>query len=809
MKILPLLLCGLSAAVQAGGMSPLVVAPDLVRAQPAAGAGAVVPAPLPRPASSQAIDAPVGTNPVGVGVGRPDPRPQARPSAATAPAASGAGTPGQTEVRALRITGVRTVELVAEGDAQMRRDDIVLTADRLAYDELLDQVTAEGKVRVEKGDGWLTGSWAQLILHEWVGELRSPAYSFKRRSRLRDDDRFGAEPVEVTGSGRGDALLFEGENQYRLANATWSTCEPDDPAWYIQAEDLELDYDREIGRARGSKLVFKDVPILWWPWIEFPLAEQRQSGFLVPTVGMSNKTGLDISVPYYWNIAPNYDATLAPRFMGRRGLQLAGEFRYLTPVSQGQARLEWLPSDRVSGERRSLASFQHQQMLSPRLYASVDYNGVSDDQYFEDLSTRVSVASKVNLLREAQLHYNGGWWNLAGLVQSYQTLSGDDPYRRLPQIQFNTGAGNLPGGAQFAFAGEYARFAHADADRAEGDRLTLYPQVSFPFERPGYYLTPRISLHHTRYELDHPLVGGRKSITRSLPILSVDGGLFFDRTVHLFGHDYQQSLEPRLFYVKVPYSRQDDIPVFDSARYDFGFAQIFSEMRYAGGDRIADSNQLTAAVTTRLIEPATGIERLRLTLGQRYYFSDQRVSLNELGRTPVESLRTSRRTDLLAALSSRMTPRTAIESAWQYSPSSGLTERFNFYVRHQRGFAKALNFGYRFSRDVLEDLDVSAQWPLGGRWYGVGRITRSLKEKRVTEAIGGVEYLSECGCWILRTAVHRFATNPDRVTNALFVQLELKGLGSVGNSPLSLLRRSVPGYGRIDDPISDRFFGAE
>lgn len=718
----------------------------------------------------------------------------------------------------MRILGVRTVELVAEGDAELQREGVILSADRLVYNELTDEVQATGNVRWVQGEDWVTGSWARLIVHEWVGELEAPTYFLSRTSKARP----GEVPVQVSGSGRADTMYFEGENQYRLTNATWSTCKPESPDWYIKAAELELDYDREVGVARGTSLVFKDVPIFWWPWMEFPLAQQRQSGFLTPTIGVSNKTGVDVSFPYYWNIAPNYDATIAPRYMGRRGLQLAGEFRYLSGDYRGQSRVEWLPRDKVTGERRTLGSLQHLHRITPRLAASLDLNAVSDDDYFEDLSSRVGVASRVNLLRQGVLSYSGGWWWASALAQTYQTLEGSSPYRILPQLRLVADRADLPAGLRFAFSGEHVEFRHPDGARAEGGRFTLYPQISVPYHRAAFYVTPKIGVHHTRYNLDRPLrdpatdTFGRKSITRNLPIVSVDGGVFFEREASVFGQAYTQTLEPRIFYLYIPYRRQDDIPRFDTSRYDFGFAQIFSENRYSGGDRIGDANELTAAVTTRLIDPASGAERFRATLGQRFFFDDHRVTLNEFGRPEVEPTRTRKRTDLLAAMSGRVTATTSIDSAWQYNPFDKVTERFNLAIRYQPEFAKVLNVGYRFSRDVvedsrggLEDLDISAQWPLGGRWYGVGRVTRSLKERRVTEAVAGVEYVSECGCWVFRTAAHRFATNPDRVTNALFFQLELNGLGSVGASPINLLKRSVPGYGRINESMSDRVFGEE
>ena len=846
LALMPCLLM-LSGVSLAGGLAPLSVSPDLIRSplprsvQQTPAAESVVERSGEVPVETRAAPARVELEPLHGGadtspsvdaetvtdtaertaaprtgdVGAGDVA-GARPLLSATPALRSpvAGAPlesGATQVSALRIVGVRAVELVAEGEAELVRDSRVLTADRVIYNELTDEATADGNVRLSHDDDWLAGDWARLIVHEWVGELDQPRYLFTRQSRARP----GETQRTIVGTGGADVMYFEGENQYRMVNATWTTCEPEDPDWFIRAADLELDYDREIGVARGATLVFKDTPILWWPRMSFPLAEQRQSGFLVPTIGVSNKTGFDLAVPYYWNIAPNYDATITPRLMGRRGLQLGAEYRYLSQNYSGEIRGEWLPKDRVTGESRSLGAIQHQHRLSPRLTASVDYNWVSDDTYFEDLSSRIAVASRVNLLRQGRMVYQGGWWSAQGLLEGYQTLDGFGPYRRLPQLSLSAFRADLPAGLAFGFSGEYVDFQHKDSTVPEGRRTHLQPQLSLPIRSAAYFVTPRVSLNHTRYDLGRALAGGRDAITRTIPVFSVDSGLFFERDTNFFGQAYLQTLEPRLFYLRVPYRDQEDIPIFDSGRFDFGFAQLFSENRYVGVDRIGDANELTAAVTTRFIESGSGAERLRATLAQKFYFDDQRVSLNELGRAPVEDVRTRRRTDVLLAASGRLTQAVSVDSLWRYDPFEGDTQRFNFALRYNPEVGRVLNVGYRYARQLLDgreglkDVDFSAQWPLGNRWYGVGRITRSLKDKRVTEAVAGVEYLSTCGCWVFRTAAHRFATDPTRTTNALFFQLELTGLGGIGPSPVNLLTRSVPGYGKINEPMSDRYFGAD
>ncbi|HRA81559.1 MAG TPA: LPS-assembly protein LptD [Thauera sp.] len=829
-RLIPLLLCWMSGTALATGLPPLLVSPDLVRASKAV----VKPAPtvqqkLP-PASSGQSPSQSRSQPPSTPPGTPSSAPvkgrvsvtQQPAEAAQAPVRSravaepaGALPAGSTSVKALRILGARSVELVADGDAELQRDDILLTADRVTYREPTDEAIAEGNVELRQGEDTIAGPKATLVIGESTGTFESPAYQLKRQ---RQPNLSGEAPRAVAGSGQADLLRLEGENQYRLQNATWTTCEARDPDWYIKARELELDYDREVGTAHGGSIVFMDTPIFWMPWAEFPLTGQRQSGLLPPTFGSSNKTGIDLTVPYYWNIAPNYDATVAPRFMGRRGVQLAGQYRYLGDGYKGDARVEWMPNDKVTGEDRTLASFQHQQRITPALYGSLDLNSVSDDAYFEDLSSRISVASRVHLLREGRLYYTGAdWWNVSALVQSYQTLNPDPdsitatPYRRLPQLLLGAYRPDLPAGLVFDLKSEFVRFAHPDERYAEADRLTAYPQLSLPLQGAAWFLTPKAGFHASRYAIDRPQsqAGKPESISRNMPIMSIDSGLFFERDTTLFGSDFVQTLEPRLFYLRVPGRDQRDIPLFDTTTYTQSFAEIFSENRFSGGDRIGDANDLTAAVTTRLIDPETGAERLRALVGQRYYFSNQEVALFE-GQ---DLIKAGGRTDVLAGLGGRVSRTVSIDSYLQYNTDDGETQRFNATMRYQPAYAQALNLSYRYGPNVvgsdgeigLEDVDVSGQWPIGRGWYGVGRVTRSLKEGRVTEAIGGLEY--DGGCWAFRVAMHRFAIDREDVSKAIYVQLELNDLAGIGSNPLSLITRSVPGYGKINDSSADRVFG--
>lgn len=719
---------------------------------------------------------------------------------------------GVTTLQAERIHGQRFGELMASGDVEIQRADLHLRADELRYDELQDRVSATGNVRVRNPAGLtITGPSADITLYTRSGEIHAPHYCYEpaeeaRAPTLLEELTGKASRPSFSGEGHAQSLRFEGENHYRLERGTWSTCRGPDPDWYIRADDLQLDFDRSRGEVEDSVLVFKNTPILWWPWAKFPLDSRRQSGFLAPTVTLSSRKGVDLSVPYYWNIAPNYDATLTPRLLTRRGMMLGAEYRYLTrQYGSGTFRGEWMPDDRKRGSSRALGSWQHLHALLPGLAASVDFNAVSDAEYFDDISSQVQTSALTHLSRNVALNYTGGgWWQASLQAQAWQTLGAENyasaPYQKMPEFALTANRA-LPSGLRFTLDSTWTDFdlQHRLDNLARGTRLYAYPQIGWDFERPEGFLKPRIGINYTRYNLDNqPIQNGRTEITRSLPVFSLDSGLFFDRYATWRGRDFRQTLEPRLFYVYAPYRDQDDIPLFDTARYDFGMAQIFSENRYAGKDRFADSNQVTLALTSRLIEEASGAERLQLMLGQRYYFADRKVLL------PREKATQSNRSDLLAQVRGELGYNVSVSSSLQYNLDDRRSERYNVGIRYLPAAGKTLAAGYRYANDVLHEVDVAAQWPVFQNWLLVGRVSRSIMDDRVTDAIGGLEY--NAGCWRVRTAVHHYTTTNNKVNNTFFVQLELNGLGALGTNPVDLLRRRVPGYGQIGSTLDNPAF---
>ncbi len=787
---------GAGAAVAAEPLPPLRVDPALLKATPKPLERAATP---PRVGTPSTPGAPVKP---AAGLAPAVSATPAPPAAATTPPSAA----DSTFIQADEILGRNDVETVAEGHVEMTRTGSRLTADHLIYRHLEDESEAVGNVRLTRDQDVITGPHMQMKVQDNLGVFEQPHYSITRIPQaVAGAAAYSAAPRQpVTGTGEASRIDFEGEGLYRLKAATYSTCVPPNRDWYLQADEMYLDYNSETGEASGSKIYFKDTPILYWPWLTFSLNNQRKSGLLAPTIGSSSTSGLELTVPWYWNIAPNMDATIAPRILSRRGVQLNSEFRYLERAYTGMARVEYLPNDQLAHENRSAYALVHNQILAPGLTGNLNLNGVSDDRYFADLSSKVAMVSQANLLRQGSLTYSaGGWWQANLLVQRYQTLQDPaapvaTPYYRLPQLTLTAARPDLPGGLAFNFASEYVNFSHPT--QVIGHRSTLYPQLALPLQTSAFFLTPKLGLHLSRYTLDRQAAGVPDQLSRTVPIFSIDSGVVFERDVNWFGRSLNQTLEPRFFYLYVPNRDQGQIPVFDSALTDFNFAQIFGENRYGGGDRIGDANQLTSALVSRLIDPGTGAELMRGAVGQRFYFHDQQVTL------PGEVARVSRKTDLLAAFSGRVLPHVHLDAGWQYSPNFDRTERLNVGGRYQPESNKVLNAGYRYTRDQVGQVDVSGQWPLAGAWYGVGRYNYSLKERRLIEGVAGLEY--DGGCWVARVVLHRLATQTTTASTTFFLQLELNGLARIGSNPLELLKRNIAGYGLINQPTADPVFGA-
>src|SRR5450759_2363409 len=608
---------------------------------------------------------------------------------------------GPRQIEANRVEGVLDERTTAAGNVTLRQEGLALHADRIEYQDGSDTAIASGNVVLDRDGDIVKGDNLELKLDTEIGYVDNPRFYFSKKLNRRNEAWVNAKRVDL-----------EGDDKERFIGADYTTCRPGDDEWYLRISELGLDHTRSVGTGYNGTVVFKGVPILYMPYMTFPLNNDRKSGFLSPTFGSSSSSGLDLSLPYYWNIAPNMDATLTPTILTRRGLQLGSEFRYLEPRFQGQFDAEYLPNDRVIGRDRYLATLKHTHNFADWIgngwTGTVNAQMVSDDNYFRDLSTRIASTAQTNLPRDISLNYGNAWLGFSAHTLSYQTLQDPaapvlPPSTLEPQLTLNSHKDNY-GGFDLNLSSELTDFRHPTL--VNGTRLIINPSVAFPITRSYGFFTPKLGYSYTRYELGENNTGGLASATRSLPIASLDTGMVFERDFSFRGAPLVQTLEPRLYYLNVPFRDQSRLPNFSTAESDFNFAQIFTENIFIGGDRVADANQTTLAVTSRLIEKETGIERLRAAFGQVFYFSTPRVTLNTPG---VEQVRSS---DLLAALSGQVLGSVWLDSSFQYSTNLNQLEKTSASVRYSPDPGKIFNVSYRYTRDSLRQVDISTQWPV-------------------------------------------------------------------------------------------------
>lgn len=679
-----------------------------------------------------------------------------------------------TVLRADEVEGQTEDKLTAKGNVFLKRGDQQLESDWLRLFEASKEIYAGDKTKLTQKGDVLTGGQLYIKDDTREGYLESPIYQLGKRN------------------GRGDALrlLFNGPEKYRLNEARYTTCPANVSDWYVRAHEMDLDYTRNLGTGYHTTIEFKGVPLLYAPWMDFSLDGARKSGFLAPTIGTTGSGGFDFSMPYYWNIAPNRDATITPRFIAKRGVLVNGEFRYLDPTYAGQVSLEVIPQDRVFASSRNAFSWQHGHNLAPGWRAESNIQRASDDLYFADFGDRIAVASKLFLPQEGTVFYNGvPGLNVAMRVQRYQTLQDpvnpvSPPYARLPQVTaaYNMSLAGLPLDIQT----EAVRFAHPT--KIKGDRFTAYPSLRLPLTSSYGFLIGKIGAHISRYQL-----GDGRDLSRNLPIFSLDGGLLFDREFNFAGRDLVQSLEPRVYYVRIPYRDQSTLPNFDSSLTGFNFAQMFNENQFTGGDRINDANQLTLAVTSRLFNADDGAERLRVAVGQRFNLSRSKVYLN----TPGDNGGDANESNLVAAVGGQPSEHWWLDSAWQYNRQEGRTQKLGLSLRYQPRYNSLINLRYRLDKVTdIKQIDLSAQWPIYGNWYGLARENWSIRDQRTLEGLLGVEYNG--GCWVFRLVAQRFVTPGNLTKSTFFLQLELNDLGKLGSNPLETLKQSIPGYNKLN-----------
>ena len=708
--------------------------------------------------------------------------------------------PGQkpaTFVLGDSTNGTTDQDLAVKGAAEVRRNTVVIKSDALHYDQDSDMADAYGQVRLNNNGTTFAGPEAHMRVDSSEGFMTAPKYHFN-----------------VTGgSGSAERVDLLDNERSVFTKGTYTACAcADNPAWYIKGSEFDFDTGADEGVAYNSVLFFQGVPVFASPWLSFPLSGERRSGILPPTFSLSSTNGFELSVPYYFNIAPNRDLTLTPRLISKRGVQLQAAFRYLSPTYSGSITGEFLPNDRLTKTNRYALYIQHNQNFGNGFGGYIYYNKVSDNTYPEDLSSSANQfmnGTQLLYQQEAGLTYNNGPWSVLAREQHWQTLTPSvAPYGREPQLNVKYAKYNV-GGFDFGAEADYTNFRITTADMTQGQRVMFNPYISYSVVGPGYFVTPKVQWHFASYNLNNISTdvpaGTPKNFTESIPTLTFDTGLIFDRSVRLFGEDYIQTLEPRLYYVYTPYRNQASAPLFDTAESDFGLAEIFTPNTFVGNDRIADANRLTAAITTRFINPATGDERARFVIAQQYYFQDHRVTL-----LPNQTSTQATHSDLIVGASLKLGAGFASETAFQYNADNNQLVKTSVGFGFSPATGKVLNVAYRYTRanttldnEPINQVLVSGQWPLSHRVFGVGRFNYDLGGHRIVDGLVGLQY--DADCWTLGAGIQRYAnglnTSGQHQSSTRFLaQLTFKGLSSVDNGLIAAFRSSVAGYTPLPPP---------
>jgi LPS-assembly protein len=765
------------------------------------------PSQMPSPAARSAVPAPPPAGEPAAKSGNPA-NPKA-PVKERKPGVNDGAIDIHSDHATLGVDGNATLKgnvIVSQGDRQIHADEI-------EYNSKKNSFKTDSSLEYEDPLVKITGNGGDYSPSEGA-DFRSATFDLRQRPA-----RGSADAMKLTPLGVID-----------LKGVRFTTCPKTEEAWEIRAKSITLDTAAQVGEARAAIVNFEGVPILYLPWLSFPLSNQRKSGFLYPTIGSNSRSGASVSIPYYWNIAPNADMTFEPIEYSRRGIDLGGELRYLNTGEHGGLNWNFLPYDSVFGAGRSRVKLTNALELARDVRFSIDAENISDTHYFEDFAQGPEGTSTAFVQQQAKLAYRDEHWNVDGEIQHYRTVDYtlaqvDRPWARLPSLAASADFGWGPAGQlRYGFESEVVNF-HRSIDQFEvtgvgagtlenvclrtpnpcvnGWRADVMPRASLNFDAPGYFVRPGVAWRVTQYELDNTLPGQDKSPTRSLPIASFDTGLIFER---LAGSHNQRTitLEPRMMYLYVPYRNQDQLPLFDTGIPDLDPVELFRTNRYVGADRVSDANQVSMGVTSRLLDARNGRQFLTATVGQIYYITNPRVVLPPAfvqGQlVPTETPRTDHRSDFVAQVALTAFEDWSADIGVQWNPQNSQAERSEVNVQYKPSGQSVINLGYRYQRDVLEQAELSSSWPVSDAWNIFVRGIYSIQDHKPLERFAGFEYRA-C-CWRVRVGGRSFvSTRTGSSSTGVYLQLELTGLASVGSESDSFLTTAIRGYVPADNPI--------
>ena len=697
------------------------------------------------------------------------------------PAPAVAATGGKIKVDSDKASVGVNGNMTLQGNVDVRQGDREIRANAVEYDAQHSSISTEGSIDYSDPVVHVAGEGGSYSAAQGA-DFKSAQFELRQRAAR----------------GSADVMRLTPDGVIRLEGVSFTTCPASDRSWRLRAERITLDTRTKLGSGRAARIDFKGVPLIYLPWVSFPLGTERKSGFLFPSIGNTTRGGLQLSVPYYWNIAPNVDLTFQPVEYSRRGTDLGADLRYLTASQRGELEWNYLPNDTVFGGSRSRVRLTNVAELPGDFRFSIDAGNVSDSRYFEDFSQGPEGTSTAFVERRATLSLRNEHWRVDAEAQQYQTIdstlfkpdagcpnSDCRPYARVPRLAASADYGWGP--AQLLRYGLDSEVVNFDRETGvTGWRVDLMPTASLNLDGPGYFLRPALAWRTTHYELNNSTPGESRAPSRTLPLASFDTGLLFE---HDSGSPGQRklTLEPRVLYLYVPYRNQDNLPLFDTALPDLYPVELFRTNRYVGADRVGDADQVSVGLTSRLLDARDGRQFLAVTFGQTYYFQNPRV------RLPDEMVRTDKRSDFVAQVALTAFRNWGADLGLQWDPQSSSSERAHVNLQYKRAGEQVVNIGYRFERGTLEQAEVSGAWPVSRSWNAFVRGVYSLRDDKALERFVGFEYRA-C-CWRARFGGRRFvSTHAGSQDTGVFLQLELTGLASVGSASDAFLTEAIRGY---------------
>jgi len=690
-----------------------------------------------------------------------------------------------TDVSAEQVENMGKSVSTFSGSVLIERHQLRLQADQVVHDKNTEKLKLNGNIHADTQSMSINANSGWMNLKTNESEFINSSYYIP----------------EMGLSGTSPLLSLSQNKTSILIDSQFSTCPPNKLDWHLNTSQLELDQSSATGTALHTVFWVGGVPIFYFPWIQFPLGNERRSGLLIPSIGTTSTNGVEFSLPFYWNIAPNQDAIITPTYISKRGTMLLTNYRYLNESSKANLKLDYLNKDKELDTERYSLHFNSLSKLSNNLNLTLLANDISDVEYLKDFSNNLNIANTTHLEKNAKLRYANGPWTAGIMAQSYKTIDdtiaiNNRPYERLPQITL-AGKGELLEMDNSYLLGslktEWVEFDHESINKEQGSRFNIYPKLSLPFESNAWFIKPSAGYVFTQYDTTDSNGNDANLDARGLPILSLDSGLFFER--HFTSGSFLQTLEPRLFYLNVPFEEQSFLPVFDTSTQDFNFSSLFRENRFNGFDRVGDANQLTVALSSRILNKNNGHEVFNISIGQIYYFDDQRVSLNN-------SINTSKNSDIITEIGGNLN-RWKARATLQWNTETDASDKRSVQLSYAASEKSVFNIGYRFFRDPvdetenLEQTDLSFAWPFATNYALLSRWNYDLTNERDIEILSGIEY--ESCCWALRLLYQRYRRDnndlDDPYKTSIMLQFVLKGFGSITEkAATNTLKQAILGY---------------